>query len=317
MSLTASALFSRLTTRAKLRHMQALLTLNELRSMGRAAEAMGMTQPAMSQLVAELEKLIETQLFFRHSKGIDPTPAALDLLPVARRILAATEEGADRIASLQRREGGLVRIASTASSTGAILDPMIAKFGEQNSNIHAQILTVVGPSLDASFTGDEFDVVLCRERALLPEGWQFQCLVPDGLAIMTGPNHPLALKDRVTLDDLRASTWVQHQATSLAREHFDLLRERLDWHEIKLVHVASRIPTIAWSMLRDSSLVSLVPRSVVMPWIREGLLCEIDAGLEMPLLPMGYHWRPDRAGPAATRFLEALKAAFLTGKDCS
>ena len=99
MSLNAQTLLTRLTTRARLRHMQALVMLDDLRSMSRAAMAMGMTQPAMTQLVSELEQLLETTLFLRHSRGVDPTPAAQDLLPVARRILTATEEGAERIAN--------------------------------------------------------------------------------------------------------------------------------------------------------------------------------------------------------------------------
>lgn len=307
MSLTAAVLLNRLTTRAKIRHMRALMTLCELRGMGRAAQALGITQPAMSQLVAELEKLLDTRLFLRHSKGVDPTPAALDLLPIASRIVAATEEGAERIASHHRREGGMVRVGSSAAATGALLDAALPAFGAAHPNIFTQVQTVIGQALDNAFSGDEFDVVCCREREVLPDGWAFEALVPDELIVAAGTSHPLAQQaGKVSIEALSRATWVQHTAVSLARDQFDMLRERHGWDELKLVHVTSRIPVLSWSMLKTGELLSLVPRSVVMPWLSIGLLKELDAGLGLHLPPIGYHWRPDRTGRAVRRFFEAL-----------
>lgn len=314
MALPASALLSRFQSRLKLRHMIALLTLCELRSMGRAAQAMGVTQPAMSQLVAELERLLEVTLFLRHAKGVDPTPSALDLLPVAQRIASAAEEGAERIASRHRRDGGMVRVASTAAATGALLDRALPAFGAAHPNILTQVSTVIGQSLDAAFTSDEYDVICCRGRDVLPEGWMFNSLVEDELVVAAAPSHPLARKDSVTLDDLAKATWVQHQAVSLARDHFDALRARLGWADLRLVHVTSRIPVLSWSMLKDGSLLSLVPRGVVMPWIATGMLKELDAGLDLTLAPIGYHWRQDRTGLAATAFMRML-SSVASNKD--
>lgn len=308
MSLTAAVLLNRLTTRAKIRHMRALMALCELRGIGRAAQALGITQPAMSQLLVELEKLLDTRLFLRHSKGVDPTPAALDLLPIASRIVAATEEGAERIASHHRREGGMVRVGSSAAATGALLDAALPAFGAAHPNILTQVQTVIGQALDNAFSGDEFDVVCCREREVIPDGWEFKALVPDELIVAAGTTHPLARAETVTIEALSRATWVQHTAVSLARSQFDELRTRHGWDELKLVHVTSRIPVISWSMLKTGELLSLVPRSVVVPWLSIGLLKELDAGLGLQLPPIGYHWRPDRVGPAVSRFFAALDA---------
>ncbi|MBF9036756.1 LysR family transcriptional regulator [Rhodobacterales bacterium HKCCE2091] len=289
--------------------MQALLVLCELRSMGRAAQAMGITQPAMSVMVAELERLLETQLFKRHSKGVDPTPSALDLLPVAQRIVSATEEGAERVASYHRREGGLVRVASTAAATGALLDTALPEFGASHPNIMIRVVTVIGHTLDAAFSGDVCDMVCCRRREVLADGWEFEPLVSDELVVVAAMSHPLARKDKVTVTDLAAATWVQHEAVSLARDEFDQLRSRLGWAELNLVHVVSRIPLVSWSMLRDGRLLSLVPRGVVMPWVSIGLLKELEVGLNLRLAPIGVHWRPDKTGRAARLFLESLRQA--------
>ena len=75
MSLSANTLLNRFVVRSKFRHMQVLIKLAEIGSMRRTAEAVNMTQPAITQLVAELEKLLETKLFLRHAKGVEPTVA--------------------------------------------------------------------------------------------------------------------------------------------------------------------------------------------------------------------------------------------------
>lgn len=287
--------------------MQALIVLCDLGSMGRAAEQMGITQPAMSQLVSELEKLIEAKLFLRHSKGVDPTPVALDLLPIARRIITAAEEGAERIASHQRLDSGLVRLGTTAAATGAILDPIVADFAEAHPRIQLQATTLLGPTLDASFVGSEYDVICCRQRETIPEGWIFEPCYQDALVPVCGTTHPLALDSNVTISDLGKSIWLQNHISTVARHKFDELIQREGWANIREVQVLSRVTILIWTMLKAGKYVTLVPRSVVAPWIFEGLLYEIPVDLQLPLEPLGYHWRPSYAGTAVQTFIETLR----------
>ncbi len=306
MSLPASAILSRLQSRLKLRHIQALLALAELRSMGRAAEALGMTQPAMSQLVAEMERLIEAPLFLRHSRGVDPTETAQDLLPIARRIVSATEEGAERIALRQRRDGGLVRVGSTAAATGALLDRTLPIFGRSHPGVQVQAATLIGQSLDAAFASGEYDIVCCRHREVLPDGWTFVACAEDDLVPVCAPSHPLAGKLHVTRAELGRQTWLQNHVSTVARRAFDDLVAREGWTDVREVHIQTRVALLIWSMLRGSDYVTLVPRSVAMPFLSEGLLSELPTQLGLQLGPLGYLWRPEHAGPATRHFANAL-----------
>lgn len=306
MPLSALAIFQRLNTRAKFRHMQALIALSDLGSMSRAAQAIGITQPAMSQLVSELEKLVETPLFLRHSKGVSPTSITHSLLPIARRIMVAAEESAEHIASHQRRDEGLVRVASTAAASGALLDAALPDFAEIQSNIMVQVSTVLGPALDASFISHEFDVVCCRKRQVIPEGWAFQPCTSDELIPVCGASHPLAQKTRVTMQELGQSAWLQNHVSTVARQHFDALVQREGWGDLREIHILSRAPVLIWTMLNSGKYMTLVPRSVVTPWLSAGMLVALPVDLDMSLSPIGYHWQPDIAGTATNRFVEAL-----------
>lgn len=62
--------------RLKLRHLQLFIALDELRNLHRAAERLGMSQPAASKLLGELENQLGLVLFDRHPRGIAPTGTA-------------------------------------------------------------------------------------------------------------------------------------------------------------------------------------------------------------------------------------------------
>ena len=79
----ASVLFNRLLARGRFRHVQVLAQLAELGSVRRTAEKVGMTQPGVTQILADLETLVGTPLFHRYARGVRPTAACADLLPLA------------------------------------------------------------------------------------------------------------------------------------------------------------------------------------------------------------------------------------------
>lgn len=308
MALAATTLLTRLQSRLKLRHLQALLALYDLRGIGRAAQALRITQPAMSQLLVEMEKLLETPLFLRHSKGVDPTPAALDLIPIAMRILEATEEAAERLASRQSRQTGVVRIAATAASEGAILDLVLPDFALRHPQVKVQTVSVLGLSLDAAFAGDEHDIVCCRQRAVLPDGWRFEPFVADEMIAVCGAAHPLAGEKAVSRRALSRATWMQNHVATMARSSFEALVEAEGWSDVAEVRMHARTAPLIWTMLRGGRYVTLVPRSVVAPWLRAGLLVELPAALGLHLPPMGYLWCESEVGPAARQFLDRLAA---------
>ena len=71
----ASLLMNRLQAKARIRHLQVLVTLGELHSLKKTAETIGLSQPAVTQLLADLESLLDAKLFDRFSRGVQPTRA--------------------------------------------------------------------------------------------------------------------------------------------------------------------------------------------------------------------------------------------------
>ena len=122
----ADVIYRRLLSKAKFRHLSLLIQLNDLRNMKRAAESMNLSQPAVSLAVSELEKLLGVTLFLRHARGVEPTQAATELVPVARRIMAALGDGSEIVSSVlnetqgssvsRRRRRGLAALSNRRST---------------------------------------------------------------------------------------------------------------------------------------------------------------------------------------------------------
>ncbi|NWJ25436.1 LysR family transcriptional regulator [Rhizobium sp. RM] len=306
----SAQLLNRMLVKLRLRHFQAIVNLCDLKQLGRAAEAMHISQPAMSQLLADLENLLEAKLFVRHAKGVDPTALTLEIVGTARLIVKATEDGAERIASHLHSDASMIRIASTVAGTGAILSKLVPVFSEQNPDISLQVTSVIGDTLTASFASGLFDLVCMREGNPVGDGWRFSLMVPDRLIVIAGAHHPLVGSKHITGNDLAECTWLTSQIASLARERFEAASHRWGWTQAKQIRVMHRGVSMLPFMLNKTDAVYALPLSVATPLLDCGAVKQIpfDLGIDVPGL--GCAWLPARQTTATARFLDAAISEF-------
>ena len=96
------------------------MRLGELNSIRRTADALGLSQPAVTQCLADLERLVEIRLFDRHARGLRVTRAGRDVLPLARRMLDALAEASEALTAARQREEGVVRVAAITGAVGGL-----------------------------------------------------------------------------------------------------------------------------------------------------------------------------------------------------
>jgi len=135
----ASTLLNRLLSRGKFRHVQVLLQLAELGSVQRTADAIGMTQSAVTQTLAYLERLLDVRLFERHARGVRPTPACTDLLPVARQLMLGMADVAGAVDARRRQGLGFVRVLASVSAIHGVLVDALPAFAQAQPAIRVQL----------------------------------------------------------------------------------------------------------------------------------------------------------------------------------
>lgn len=306
---TASTLLNRLMARLRLRHLDVLLRLAELGSVRRTAEAIGMSQPAVTQVLADLEALLETRLFERHARGVRPSAACLDLLPLARRMVQDMAAGAEAVAAHQQEGEGVVRVVASIAAVNGMLMQILPAFAAGHPRIQVQLAEPENNDPLLAVAQGAVDLLGCRQPAVLPEGWVFRPLVADRFVIACRRKHPLARRARVGSVDVQQAAWLLAPAGTAARHAFDALAQRWALSHDRVVAVYLRIAAATWWMLREQDLLTLVPYSVVRPFVEAGELAALDMDEPMPLDPLGT-LLPVAARSAATRLARFLEQQY-------
>lgn len=302
---TAQTLRQRLLTRARLRHWLGFTRVAELGSVRKASEAIGIAQPALTGLLADLESLIGAPLFERHARGMHLTALGSELLPTARRVLRVVDDVAQQAVALQSKAEHVVRVGAIGGAVGGLLTPVLPALVMRHPELLIQLVEADATHLDQLVAQDEIDIALCRTPVRVPQGWNFQPLLQDRFVVVAARGHPLGKRKRLTVEQLSRYSWLAMPNGSAAREMFDTLFA--DSLMPPMCQVSSRIPTVLWAMLRAQPLLALIPASVVQPLIAAGELIELQLELSLKMDSIGALCRQgdDRAG--VYRFMHSLK----------
>lgn len=308
---SATVLANRLMARARFRHLQALVRLCELGSLQRTAAAMGITQPAVTHLLADLESLLEVTLFQRHARGVRPTPACEDLLPIAQQLLQGLQAGAEAVAARHSGGAGLVRLGASSAAVLGLLVTSLPAFQRRHPAIQVQLREAEIDGLLAGVSRGEVDMVACRQPAVVPQGWGFTPLVEDEFIVICAPDHPLTRKRKLQWADLARQTWLPAPSGSLARSRYDALVEARFETPPPSAQVITRNPALTTALLRDQPALALVPAGSVRPQLDAGQIVSLHLPERLPFDPIGVllpQQGAGRATQALSDFLQGLHA---------
>ena len=286
MSTAPTILASRLLARARFRHLQVLVRLAELGSFSRTAQAVGLTQPAVTHVLAELERLLETRLFERGSRGVTPTAAGEAVLPVVRRMLESIDEIADISAALHRDGTRLLRLGAISGAIAAILAR--AQIGEwsQRHGVLVEIQEGDVEKIQDWVARDTIDLALIREPAIVPVGWSFERLIEDDLVVLCDRHHPLAQASSVSIEALWEYPWMLGPLASAPRRALEqwTIRENAS-PELRMI--ATRSMAVTWRMLKEEPLLTLMPHSIACSWLEQGQLVRLPVDVPFTIEPLG------------------------------
>ena len=309
----ADAIYRRFAGKAKFRHLSLLIQLHELRNMKRAAEALNLSQPAVSLAVSELEKLLGVTLFLRHARGVEPTQIATDLVPVARRILAALGDGAEIVSNALSDTAGFVRIAATPAAVSALLHPRIGHLARKYPSVHLDISEINAANPFESIAHGNCDMLCLSQPHVIPEDWTFVEVLSDALVVICGAGHALAARGTVSTDDLKAAQWLVTRRSSVARDRLEDLAEDIGLPDTHRSGVVTHVPSLTLELLTRHDYLALIPRSVALPWIANGWVAELDTPATTRLNPLGFLWQPEKANRLIRKLANELSGGAMVG----
>lgn len=295
--------------RIKLRHIEVFVEISRARSLKRAGEALGLTQPAMSKILKELEDILGAVLMQRDRGGVRLTPAGDVFLQFAQSSLGALQQGFDGVARLQQGGGrGAITVGALPSVAARLLPRASLAFRDLSPE--TLLFFEDGPHgfLMNRLRSGELDLAVGRMGSPgSMRGVSFTALYSESVAVVARPGHPLAESTRLT--DLREALVVYPSPSSAIRPLVDrlLIAEGL-------TEFPQRIETVSGAygrgLVRGSDAVWIISESVVAGDVDSGYLVKLPIDTRLTAGPVGVMTRAEEAMPPAVRlFRRALGSA--------
>jgi DNA-binding transcriptional LysR family regulator len=196
--------------RIRLRDLHVFLTVSQRGSMAQAAAQLGVTQPAVSGVIADLERTLGVPLFERSSRGVKPTVYARAMMDCSVAAFDDLKQGIRTLENLADPTAGELWIGCTDSITDLMLPPIVRQFMRQypRAVVHVHRLSFPRPQLRDLFERN-LDLVLGRMSRGLANDTElaFEPLFANRLVVVAGARTTWARRHKIALDDLAEERW--------------------------------------------------------------------------------------------------------------
>src|SRR5215470_16522189 len=159
----------RIKRRLKLRDLDILMAVVETGSMGKAANRLAISQPAVSKAVVELEDALGVKLVDRSRRGVVPTPYGLALAKRSIAMFNDLRQGVQDIDFLTDPTKGEIRIGGTDPIMAAIMSPVIDRFSRQYPGMFFHVVAGDTASLYRDVAERNVELAICRMIGELPD----------------------------------------------------------------------------------------------------------------------------------------------------
>ncbi|HEV7705169.1 MAG TPA: LysR substrate-binding domain-containing protein [Gemmatimonadaceae bacterium] len=199
-----------------LHHLRIFARVAELGGFSRAAEALRLSQPAVSKSVRELERQLQTTLFDRAAGALRLTDAGAALLPRARELFAVERLAEEELRRLHGLEDGVLRIGASTTIATYLLPSYLARFRDAHPGVALRLTTANTRDVALALVERRVEVALVEgpvdDPRLRIVAWR-----DDELVLIAPPTHALARKRRVTPADLATVPFIARERGSGTR----------------------------------------------------------------------------------------------------
>jgi DNA-binding transcriptional LysR family regulator len=249
------------------RHYQVFVAVCDTMNMTSAAQALYMSQSAVSQAIAELEKNYNVRLFERLSRKLYLTEAGEKLLSYARPLLRLNAEIDKDMTSLQ--ECGTIRIGASVTVGAYVLPRLVSGFKMKNDQIDIEVVEDNTRQIEGMILTDQLDIGVIEGETVSPDLIN-RPFMDDELVLVCSRSHRFASQDSVEPKELEKEVFIVREKGSGTRKSFeDVMRTNgLNWHAAWTCNNADSIRMA----VAEGIGISVISKLVVERDIASGLL---------------------------------------------
>src|SRR3954452_3374750 len=293
------------------RQLEYFVAVAEELHFGRAAMRTYITQPALSQAIAGLERTLDVQLFARTRQNVELTDAGAELLRHARGLLADREEAVGAVRRVERGEAGVLRVGVALLAEHEVA-PGLSALSDEYPDIIIDRTAAVSERLLASVQDRALHAAIVHRVPVLGtlEGVEFEVIRSGRLAAIVSESNPLAVRESAHLSDLAEETFLA-PPREFAPSALEGLRTTClsygGFEPMLLEASTSTVPLGSdWRPVIDGDAIALMHEETARAVLPEGAVAVPLDG--QPGFTLALAWRGGNGSPVLERFVTFIHA---------
>ena len=294
--------------RLKPRQLLLLVSIDELGNIHKAADELGMTQPAASKLLKELESALEVTLFDRLPRGMRPTWYGEIMIRHAKMTLANLGIAYEEITALKSGLSGQVAVGCIMPAGTALLPLTIARLKSHYPLLQIRVEVDSSDALLAQLADSKLDVVVARLFEHHDKSaFNFEPLAEEPMCVVARRGHPLTRKRKLQLRDLTGLSWILPTG-NVVRHRFEMLFRGLGLDPPQNIVITPAL-LVTTSLLQHADMVAMLPNEVAQHYREYGMVERVPFDFPLKMDAYGIITRRNRLlSPAAQTMLKAIRA---------
>lgn len=248
--------------------LEAFVAIADYGSFQRAAEALNLSQAALSHRLRKIEDDLGSALLIRSSREVSLTAIGQGLLPEARALLKSLYDTYESVRSGAQRQARKLAFACLPSIANAVVPTVLQSMVLDRPEISFELLDIPVDRISGAVRNGaaEFGVTIVSAEL---SDLRLRPLVDEDYRLFMPEEHPLAQRDHVTLEDIVGLKLARIRSQSKNRQLLDAafgaMRDRILWHfEVQNATMAMRLVRagVALTILPQSA-IAMAPASLV------------------------------------------------------
>lgn len=269
------------------RHLVQLAAVVQAGGVTEGAALLGMTQPAVSRTLSQMEKRLGEPLFVRGKRPLVPTPLGRTLAEHGQIIMSASRAASEAFDNFRGGTSGLVRLGGVPFFMDALISPMVASFQNEFPDVRFQQSYGYLTDLRASLEADRIDLAVCPIDILDEgSGLEFEEILPGRNVVACRATHPLLIKRRLKTTDLLEYPWVAPPPGSPLHADLRSILHSLGATEVKIRFSGGSLASVLNYMAATDAL-TVLPHGVVFAFRKDRHITALPIKIPHPDRALG------------------------------
>ena len=253
------------------KHLAQLSIILEAGSFQTAADRIGITQPALSRNMKELESRLDAPVFQRDGRRSVPNSLGLRLARNGLAIRLAEEQAGILAGQSSKGSVGELRIGAPPIVSGRFLTNTLSAFIKENPNCAVELRTGLVHELRTMLERGQIDIVLGPQSLADPaDSLEFVPIIDDRVGILCRLGHELSDRKAIMPSDLEAQLWLAHSRGSFLRQQTEAAMKASGVNSMQIVCETDSIRSVL-EIVADTDLITTMPIVTTEPYLENHL----------------------------------------------